>query len=159
MPVVPLCGAPGTAREPRPGAGGPVHAHRSYLEAAAHPGAVPYVRCHTRQILAAWRLGQAADDIEIVVSELVTNAVRATLLVRAAAPVALYLALENGRLYVLVWDASPELPARRDHARDAESGRGLELVSALSDAWGACAQPGGKVTWARFELTEGSEHE
>jgi anti-sigma regulatory factor (Ser/Thr protein kinase) len=120
---------------------------------------VPYIRRHTRQTLAAWRLGHAADEIEIVVCELVTNAVRATLSVRAAAPVALYLAVEHGRLYVLVWDASPQLPARRDHARDAESGRGLELVEALSEAWGACVQPGGKVTWARFVLEEDGEHE
>jgi len=94
-----------------------------------------------------------------VVSELATNAVTATIGMQAAAPVALYLALERGRLYVLVWDACPDLPARRDHASDAESGRGLELsgrglqlVQALSADWGACAQPGGKVTWARFDL-------
>ena len=81
MPAVPMCGAPGTASESRPGAGGACHtrAHRSYVEAEAHPAAVPYVRRHTRQILAAWRLGHVADDIELVVSELITNAVRATL--------------------------------------------------------------------------------
>jgi anti-sigma regulatory factor (Ser/Thr protein kinase) len=159
IPAVPICGAPGTTREQCSGAGGAFHAHRSYLEAGAHPGAVPYIRRHTRQILAAWRLGHVADDIELVVSELVTNAVTATLGMQAAASVALYLALERGRLFVLVWDCCPDLPTRRDHASDAEpghglelSGRGLHLVQALSADWGASAQPGGKVTWARFDL-------
>ena len=164
-----MTGAPGTAHgsprllcddpEPHSGAGGAFQRHRSYVEAGAHPGAVPYIRRHTRQTLAAWRLGHVADDIELVVSELATNAVTATIGMQAAAPVALYLALERGRLYVLVWDACPDLPARRDHASDAESGRGLELsgrglqlVQALSADWGACAQPVGKVTWARFDL-------
>src|SRR6266567_5227708 len=123
MPAVPICGAPGTASESRPGAGGAFHprARRSYLEAGAHPGAVPYVRRVTRQILAAWRLDSIADDIELVVSEIVTNAVRATLAQQAAAPVALYLALERGRLYVLAWDCCPDLPVLCAHADDAES--------------------------------------
>jgi len=156
-----MCGAPGTARESRPSAGGAFHprAHRSYLELIAAPGAVPYARRCIRQTLAASKLGGIADDVELVISELVTNAGRATLSMQAAAPVALYLALERGRLYALAWDCCPDLPVLRAHATDAESGRGLELVSALSDEWGACAeQRGGKVTWARFEL-RGIEHE
>ncbi len=51
---------------------------RSYLELAAAPGAVPRARRHTRHMLAAWKLGHLADDAELVVSELLTNAVRAT---------------------------------------------------------------------------------
>jgi anti-sigma regulatory factor (Ser/Thr protein kinase) len=154
MPAAPACGAPGTAQQSRPGAGGAFQpqAHRCYLEAGAHPGSVPYVRRHTRQILAAWRLDSIAEDVELVVSELVTNAVRATLAVQAAAPVALYLAVEHGRLYVLAWDCCPDLPVPRAHPGDAESGRGLDLVAALSDEWGAAAEPGGKVVFAIFDL-------
>jgi anti-sigma regulatory factor (Ser/Thr protein kinase) len=155
MPTaVPMCGAPGTACEPRPDAGGAFHArpHRSYLEAGAHPAAVPYVRRHTRQTLAAWRLDHVADTVELVVSELITNSVTATLGMQAAAPVALYLALECGRLFALAWDCCPDLPVVRAHADDAESGRGLELVQALSSDWGASAQPGGKVVYAMFDL-------
>ena len=44
-------------------------AHRSYLDVAAEPGAVPYARRCTRQALAAWELGQVADDAELVVSD------------------------------------------------------------------------------------------
>ena len=154
---------PGADPESRSGAGGAFQAqgdavtgsrpHRSYVELAAQPGAVPYARRCTRQALTAWRLGSIADDVELVASELVTNSVRAALSLQAAAPIALYVALERCGLFILVWDGCPDLPTRRDHAEDAESGRGLELVSALSDEWGAyaCAEPGGKVTWARFE--------
>ena len=120
---------------------------------------MPYVRRHTRQILAAWRLDSIADDIELVVSEIVTNAVRATLAQQAAAPVALYLALERGRLYVLAWDCCPDLPVLCAHADDAESGRGLELVAALAADWGAWAAPGGKVVFAMFELERHNPHE
>jgi len=166
-----MSGAPGTVTGPILSAGRGSHSgaqgdaetngsrpHRSYVELAAHPGAVSHARRCTRQALAAWRLDSIADDAALVVSELVTNAVTATLEMQAAAPVALYVALEHGRLYVLVWDCCPDLPARRDHASDAESGHGLELsgrglrlVTALSADWGACAQPGGEVTWARFD--------
>jgi hypothetical protein len=82
-------GVPGTVAGPvlsaigpghRPGAGDALHprAHGAYLEFAAVPAALPYVRRHTRQTLATWQLGHLADDVELVVSELVTNAVRAT---------------------------------------------------------------------------------
>src|SRR5712691_8928893 len=171
LAACPVTGAPGTVHgssrllpgaDPasRSGAGGVFQAHgdaeaggrphRSYVELAAQPGAVPYARRCARQALTAWRLGSIADDVELVTSELVTNSVRAALSLQAAAPIALYVALERCGLFVLVWDASPELPARRNHADDAESGRGLKLVSALSDEWGAyaCAEQGGKVTWA-----------
>jgi hypothetical protein len=43
--------------------------HRSYLELAAAPEAVPYARRYTRHTLAAWKLGQVADDAELVVSD------------------------------------------------------------------------------------------
>src|SRR5437879_6042694 len=90
--------------EPCSGAGG---AYRCYLEAEAQPGAVPAARRAARQALAAWGLDHVAPDAELVLSELLTNAVQATL---AAAPpadvVAAYLALDLDRLFVLVWDSS-----------------------------------------------------
>jgi anti-sigma regulatory factor (Ser/Thr protein kinase) len=127
--------------------------HRTYLEVAAVPGAVPYAR-HCRHTLAAWKLAHISADAELLVSELVTNAITATLRIRATAPVALYLALDGRRLTLLVWDACPALPAQRRRDDDAAGGRGLKIVQALSDRWGTCAIPGrGKVVWARFDLT------
>jgi serine/threonine-protein kinase RsbW len=128
-------------------------AHRSYLDVAAEPGAVPYARRCTRQALAAWGLGEIAGDAELVVSELMTNAVRATLGLSRAAHVVLYLAADPGRLTLLVWDACAEPPVRRPHDADSAGGRGLEIVQALSDRWGTQAPVrGGKVVWAWFDL-------
>jgi anti-sigma regulatory factor (Ser/Thr protein kinase) len=127
--------------------------HRSYLELEAEAGAVPYARRHTRHTLAAWQVGDIAEDAELIVSELMTNAVRATLEMPDTAQVALYLALEHGRLTLLVWDACPELPVQRAHDDNAAGGRGLEIVQVLSDRWGSCVpDQGGKVVWAWFDL-------
>ena len=141
MPVSPVAAAAGA------------RTHRSYLEVAAGPGAVPYARRCTRHTLAAWKLAHLSADAELIVSELMTNAVTATLGIRATAPVALYLALDGSRLTLLVWDTCPVLPAQRRRDDDAAGGRGLQIVQALSDRWGCCGIPGrGKVVWARLDL-------
>jgi anti-sigma regulatory factor (Ser/Thr protein kinase) len=159
-----MSGTPGTVAGPthpgpsesRPGYGSAVRArtaHRSYLEVAAEPSAVPYARRCTRHVLTAWKLDQIADDAELVVSELMTNAVRATRGTPPAASVALYLAADHDRLTLLVWDASPEPPQPRPHPEDSAGGRGLEIVQALSDRWGTWAPvQSGKVVWAWFHL-------
>jgi anti-sigma regulatory factor (Ser/Thr protein kinase) len=90
-----------------------------------------------------------AEDARLIVSELVTNAVAVTRAVEPAAVVGLYLALADDRLYILVWDCCPEPPAKREHDDDAEAGRGLQLVDALAERWGACLPvSGGKVVFA-----------
>jgi anti-sigma regulatory factor (Ser/Thr protein kinase) len=147
-PGISLPGAGGAFRAPESEA-----AHRTYLELDADPGAVPHARRYARQTLVAWCLGHLADNFEVVVSELVTNAIEATLALRAAAPVTLYLAAADGSLYVLVWDCCQEAPAQRPHAEEEERGRGLEIVAALASQWGAVIPVGaGKVTWARMDL-------
>jgi anti-sigma regulatory factor (Ser/Thr protein kinase) len=146
---------PGTP-EPASGAKGAFRsrkAHRFYLEVPAEPGAVPYARLCTRRTLAAWNLGPIADDAELVVSEVMTNAVRATLAMPSAAHVVLYLAADPGRLTLLVWDACPQPPVHRPHDDDSADGRGLEIVQACSDQWGTWAPVlGGKAVWAWFDL-------
>jgi anti-sigma regulatory factor (Ser/Thr protein kinase) len=116
----------------------PARAHRSYVELAAVPGAVRYARRYTRHILATWKLSYLTDDAELVVSELITNAVQATPATPHPAPVALYLAADDDRLSVLAWDCSPEPPVHRPHNDDAVSGRGLEIIQALTDRCGTC---------------------
>jgi anti-sigma regulatory factor (Ser/Thr protein kinase) len=162
--VIPMSGIPGTVTgpdlpggpEPASGAGDAFRArkaHRSYLEVAAEPAAVPHARRCTRHALAAWELGPIAHDAELVVSELMTNAVRATLAMPPAAHVVLYLAADPGRLTLLVWDACPQPPRHRAHDDDSAGGRGLEIVQACSDRWGTWAPvQGGKVVWAWFDL-------
>src|ERR1035437_6740462 len=115
--------------------------HRSYLEVAAVPDAVLYARRCTRHTLAAWKLAHLSADAELLVSELMTNAVTATLGIRATAPVALYLALDDRRLTLLVWDACPALPAQRQRDNDAAGGGGRQNIHAPSDPGGARRPP------------------
>jgi len=124
---------------------------RSFLELGAVPGAVPCARLHARQVMWEWGLDALRDDTELVVSELVTNAVRACASLRPAAPVRMWLRGNTTRMLVLVWDACPRPPIRLHAGQNADGGRGLLLVEALSDQWDwyALDQPeGGKIVWA-----------
>jgi anti-sigma regulatory factor (Ser/Thr protein kinase) len=130
----------------------PRKAHRCYLEVPAEPGAVPYARRFTRDTLNAWQLARIADA-ELVISELVTNAVRAVADMAERQHIALYIAADHDRLTLLVWDASLKPPIRQAHQQDSAGGRGLEIIDALSDRWGTWAPvQGGKVVWAWFDL-------
>jgi anti-sigma regulatory factor (Ser/Thr protein kinase) len=122
----------------------------SFLELGALPGAVPCARLHARLLMAEWHLGRLCENVEILVSELVTNAVTASRPLDQAIPVRLWLRSDNERVLILVWDASPHGPTCLDTADDAENGRGLLLVEALSDRWDwyVTPEPGGKVVWA-----------
>jgi anti-sigma regulatory factor (Ser/Thr protein kinase) len=105
-------------------------------------------------LLAAWGLDRLADEVDVVVSELVTNALlhSGEGPVGAEAPVRFDLVVRAGRLTARVVDASP-LPPRPEEAEDtAESGRGLILVEALAADWGWEDLPDGKAVWAAFDL-------
>ncbi|MFD0370323.1 SpoIIE family protein phosphatase [Streptomyces sp. NPDC059071] len=97
-----------------------------------------------RRALARWDLEDLTDSVELLISEVVTNAVR-----YAERPVTLRL-LKTDVLRCEVGDDSPQLPRQR-RARDTdEGGRGLFLVNRLARRWGATRLSGGKVVW--FEL-------
>ena len=129
----------------------------SFLELGALPGAVPCARLHARHVLWEWGLAGLAESTELLVSEMITNGVQASRTMTQAA-VRLWLVSDRARVVVLAWDASPLPPVRADPGADAENGRGLLLVDAISERWGwyfpdeqACtAAPGqpGKVVWA-----------
>ena len=122
--------------------------YRTFLELGALAGAVPSARLHARLVLLEWGLAALSDSLELVVSELVTNGVRASRAMGRDA-VRMWLVSDLRQVVVFVWDASPLSPARADPGADAESGRGLLLVEALSDRWGHFGYDGGgKVVWA-----------
>jgi anti-sigma regulatory factor (Ser/Thr protein kinase) len=121
----------------------------SYLELGAYSSAVPCARLHTRNILAEWGIRPIADTVELIVSELVTNAVEAS--ADSTEPyVSLRLAAEAGFVRIDVWDASPHLPEPQPHALDSDSGRGFEIVSMLASSIGVIPDPygNGKTIWA-----------
>lgn len=154
---------PGTAMRtpPLPGSQGASQAGnwplRSFLELGALPGAVPCARLHARHMVREWGLAVLGDSTELVVSELVTNAVPASRATVPATPVRLWLLSDGAQVVILVWDASPQPPAPADPGEDAENGRGLLLVEAVSERWGYFHhESGGKVVWAVMSRTERS---
>jgi anti-sigma regulatory factor (Ser/Thr protein kinase) len=104
-----------------------------------------------------WGAAERCDDIAVVVSELLTNALRHALPDAGRVPprgsVRLAL-LQPGRgVLCAVADPSPSAPAPRQPEILCEGGRGLHVISALADMWG-CTPPShvGKVVWALFSL-------
>ena len=99
--------------------------------------------------LEKWDLASMVPTTQLLVSELVTNAIRYT-----QGPVTLRLLLER-TLTCEIADSSPALPRLRYAARDDESGRGLQIVSQLSQRWGARRTPVGKVVWCEQRFPRG----
>jgi anti-sigma regulatory factor (Ser/Thr protein kinase) len=132
---------------------------RSYLELGVLAGAVPCARLHAKQVLWEWGLTELSEDIELLVSELVTNAVRVSQSTEQASSVRLWLRSDKRRVLMLVWDANPRPPVRIEPSEDAESGRGLLLVEAISDAWNWYRPHGidGKIVWAEVSLSPPDE--
>ncbi|WP_406315382.1 SpoIIE family protein phosphatase [Streptomyces sp. NBC_00118] len=110
------------------------------------PAAVAEVRARATRQVEAWGLGDLAMTTELIVSELVTNAIR-----YAEPPIHLRL-LRDARLTCEVADGSSTAPRLR-HARSTdEGGRGLFLVAQLAHRWGARYTAGGKIIWADQEI-------
>jgi anti-sigma regulatory factor (Ser/Thr protein kinase) len=122
---------------------------QSFLELGALPGAVPCARLHTRHVLWEWGLTVLQDDTELLVSELVTNAVHASQSLEWMFPVRMRLLSDRAQVAIVVWDANPRPPVRANAGADDETGRGLILVDAISERWDWNATPdtGGKVVW------------
>ncbi|MFD4374204.1 ATP-binding protein [Streptomyces sp. NPDC058486] len=125
--------------------------------------AVRGARKFTSATLDSWDLGDRFDDVALVVSELVTNALRHAVPDGASQddsqgpPVRLHLMRWASRLVCAVRDPSRQSPEARGGEEDfsAESGRGLFLVESFSDSWGWHPLAGtlqGKVVWALFRV-------
>ncbi|WP_426404165.1 SpoIIE family protein phosphatase [Streptomyces sp. R-07] len=113
------------------------------------PRSVGRARELARAQLAAWDLEPLVDTVELLVSELVTNALR-----YGEGEIRLRL-LRDRTLVCEVWDAGLVQPRRR-RARDTdEGGRGLQLVGLLSSSWGSRRTPRGKTVWFELALPDG----
>jgi anti-sigma regulatory factor (Ser/Thr protein kinase) len=112
------------------------------------PYSVQMARFYVRAALGYHDLGDYAVDVEMVTSELVTNAIA-----HASAQVINLelIRLEGpGEVVVVVTDSSPRPPVKLDPAEDAQHGRGLHIVEALSTRWGWAPQSPGKAVFAIF---------
>lgn len=148
-PVKSYAPVPVLPPQANPAAGADQWPLRDFLELGALPGAVPSARLHARLVIQEWGLTSLADNVELVVSELITNAVRASWRLGPALSVRLWLLADARQVLIIVWDASPHAPVRASASADEEGGRGLVLVEAASIQWGTRASPwGGKTVWA-----------
>ncbi|MFF9410538.1 SpoIIE family protein phosphatase [Streptomyces anandii] len=113
------------------------------------PRSVGRAREYARSQLLAWDMEPLVDTTELLVSELVTNALR-----YGEGEIRLRLLLDR-TLVCEVWDSGLVQPRRR-RARDTdEGGRGLQLVGLLSAAWGSRRTPRGKTVWFELPLPGG----
>ncbi|GAU64846.1 hypothetical protein SSP35_01_01820 [Streptomyces sp. NBRC 110611] len=109
-----------------------------------------------RHQLGIWHvIGELACLAELLVSELVTNAVKAQ--VPPAPEIGVRFTLTDGRLRLEVHDSSDELPMMNQAEEDEECGRGLLLVDVLASGWGVDRDDTGKTVWAELAVGGGSQ--
>ncbi|MER5227360.1 SpoIIE family protein phosphatase [Streptomyces flaveus] len=118
---------------------------------ASDPAIVAQARRHTTDQLAAWRLDDATLIAELIVSELVTNAIR-----YGRPPIQLRLIHEDNTLISEVFDSSSTAPHLRRARLFDEGGRGLLMVAQLAHRWGTRHGPLGKTIWAEQFLAAGT---
>jgi anti-sigma regulatory factor (Ser/Thr protein kinase) len=120
---------------------------RDGVELSPVPAAVRHARLRSRQVLRDWGLGGLSADVELLVSELMTNAIAVAW---SASVVRMWLLADTDRVLVLTWDPSPLPPVLANGGDYAEHGRGLRIVGALSEQWDWYKPQAmtGKVVWA-----------
>jgi anti-sigma regulatory factor (Ser/Thr protein kinase) len=147
----------------RTGPAGPAEPGLTYLPRIAtrtpsvDPGSISAARRFATETMRRWGLDDREPDVAVVVSELLTNAVRHGLPLAAhlpERPIRLGLLHAGPAVLCAVADPSERLPVPREPRWLEENGRGLHVIASLSDQWGSCAAPGqgGKVVWAKFQV-------
>jgi hypothetical protein len=125
---------------------------RSSLELGALPTAASCACLHVKHVLWEWGLNSLVESAELLVSELVTNAVNAT--GQPGQTVSVNLAGDATRVLIEVWDAGPRPPGPRE-AGEGGTSDGVLLVAALSARWDwyPTQDPAGKVVWCELDTS------
>ena len=114
----------------------------------AEPSAIAYLRRRVRELFADWGLPEYADTAQLCVSELAANVVTH---VGTGVPVTLQVSMAADRPRIALTDPDPRaLPVLLAATEDAESGRGLALLDALTLRWGVDQHPDSKTTWCEL---------
>jgi anti-sigma regulatory factor (Ser/Thr protein kinase) len=122
--------------------------YSAHVDLSPVMSSVPLARHVTLDVLRSWGSAHDLDDAALLVSELVSNVVDHA---QTEAVLTLELALAGDWLRISVADGSAIRPVVRELSQDRPRGRGLQLVEAIADRWGAEDHHGGKRIW--FELT------
>jgi serine phosphatase RsbU (regulator of sigma subunit)/anti-sigma regulatory factor (Ser/Thr protein kinase) len=125
--------------------------HVVSMSLPARPSAVREARGRVRGTLESWELQDLSFTAELLVSELVTNALR-----YATGDIGLRMLLDRTLVFE-VRDGSDALPRARQAADDDENGRGLQVVHRLAKRWGARLAGQGKVVWCELDLPGGGD--
>lgn len=125
---------------------------RSVLPFEAEPAEVCLLRKAAAAQLDQWGMREAADEAELLVTELATNVIKH---VGEGTSATLILELQRERLRVEVHDKSREIPSLRTAGCDEECGRGLYLLAALAVDWGTVLTAAGKSVWCEVSLDRG----
>lgn len=126
---------------------------RTFLKLRALPYAAPHARQHAIQALRKWGLGEFGDPAELVVSELITNAIRACCPAGEDNYVRLWVFSDGARVVIQVWDSCPDPPKPARAGSTDEDGRGLLLVEAMATSWNWYSRDSGKVVWAVLQFS------
>ncbi|MGW2954813.1 ATP-binding protein [Streptomyces eurythermus] len=113
----------------------------------AEPSTVPLARGFVTDVLGCCSAPSLGEDVQVVVSELVTNAVTAS---AGGTNVSVRLRREPGRLVIEVGDQVEALPVLRRPSLANPRGYGLFLVASVSKRWGAYGDEEGKVVWSEL---------
>lgn len=111
-------------------------------EERAWPGRIRHI---ARGCLWLWGLADVSDDVELLLTELVTNALE-----HGHGDLAIRITLAGARLRLDVTGESSGAPVLRQAGPDDEGGRGLVLVSAVAEEWGVC--DGGMCVWCTVAI-------
>jgi len=121
---------------------------------AATAQAPGLARQATHEALAAWQVAHLEETALLLVSELVTNAVRHAR--TGGTAVVLRLETAGSWLRIEVHDADPRMPQPRTPDQLDESGFGFVLLDALADKWGVREATIGKAVWAELDMRPGA---
>ncbi|MEO5877366.1 MAG: ATP-binding protein [Streptosporangiaceae bacterium] len=108
----------------------------------SHPSVAGECRRILRGALIEWGLPHLYDDASLVLTEMLTNAIRSGDLIRVE------VFTDGDRVVLEVFDPSTELPKRGDPEPEDEGGRGVSIIDAYADTWGYRLVKGGKVVFA-----------
>jgi hypothetical protein len=121
----------------------PTELHQRRVRLTRAPSSAAEARSQVRGAIRAWKIPVDPDIAILLTSDLVTNAITHG----DGQTVTLAIRCSRGHLRVDVYDSPRSLPVPADQPVDAETGRGLALVAALSTEWGSFRTPAGKAVY------------